>query len=71
MLKEGLIMNSFKKTKKYYVFQMLEMSQKMIVFNYGKYKTNMKTIGKIMILQTVNLKKLNLKKKVQMMNNYQ
>jgi len=26
MLKEGLIMNSFKKTKKYYVFQMLEMS---------------------------------------------
>lgn len=48
---------------------MLEMLQKTIVFNYGKYKTNMKIIEKIMTLQTVNLKKMNRKKKAQMMNN--
>ena len=36
----------------------------MIVFKSGKFKINMKTIERIMILQTANLKKMILKKMI-------
>ena len=38
----------------------------MIVFKSGKFKINMKTTERIMILLTVNLKKMILKKKIKM-----
>ena len=38
----------------------------MIVFKYGKFKINMKVTERIMILLTVNLKKMILKKKIKL-----